>query len=243
MKSLLAASLVSTSLLLSACTGTPKHSNVLIFGTNTKFALDVSQDMTSGVGVTLGYKREEAVWMPLLPNPDDKVGLSCPNSDPDCWKYTGNDHTDRDTYSVLASFGSKSSVGAGGQQPNAQVQGEIAQYFSTGLAARALAARGGAGLVNTQAANLSPEQEARATQIADRWARDRRTVMDAVKDGANPASVDAARMKALLGKATGANRISENARARLEAASRMSQVERALVIHDRDATILAELAQ
>jgi hypothetical protein len=62
---------VITSLLvigtLSGCQ-TPNHTNTLIFGTNTKIALDVSQDPTGVVGVTLGYKRQEAVWMPLLAN-------------------------------------------------------------------------------------------------------------------------------------------------------------------------------
>jgi hypothetical protein len=53
---------------LGGCQSTPEHTNTLIFGTNTKFALDVSQDPTGVVGVTLGYKRQEAVWMPLLAN-------------------------------------------------------------------------------------------------------------------------------------------------------------------------------
>lgn len=53
---------------LGGCQSTPEHTNTLIFGTNTKFALDVSQDPTGVVGVTVGYKRQEAVWMPLLAN-------------------------------------------------------------------------------------------------------------------------------------------------------------------------------
>ena len=46
------------------------HNDVLIFGTNTKFAIDGSASAASG-GVpelTIGYKRQEAVWMPLLVN-------------------------------------------------------------------------------------------------------------------------------------------------------------------------------
>ena len=57
------------------------HNDVLVFGTSTKFALDVSAPIQNG-GVpefTLGYKRLEAVWMPLKPNgaidesPDDDM--------------------------------------------------------------------------------------------------------------------------------------------------------------------------
>lgn len=46
------------------------HNDVLVFGTSTKFALDVSAPIQNG-GIpefTLGYKRLEAVWMPLKPN-------------------------------------------------------------------------------------------------------------------------------------------------------------------------------
>lgn len=46
------------------------HNDVLVFGTTTKLALDVSAPIQNG-GIpefTLGYKRLEAVWMPLKPN-------------------------------------------------------------------------------------------------------------------------------------------------------------------------------
>ena len=140
-------------LLLIGCS-TPQHTNVLIFGTNTKFALDLSQDPTGGVGVTLGFKREEAVWMPLLPNQskstnnETMVPATC-TSNTACPKYLGSDGTNTDTYSVLASFGSKVGSGLDPQANKAEVKAQIAQYFATGLAARELAIRGGAGLVNT----------------------------------------------------------------------------------------------
>lgn len=38
---------------------------VLVFGTDTKVALDVSGDPTGQPSFTLGYKRREAVWLPL----------------------------------------------------------------------------------------------------------------------------------------------------------------------------------
>ena len=49
------------------------HNDVLIFGTNTKFAVDVSASAATG-GVpelSVGYKRQEAVWMPLVVNARD----------------------------------------------------------------------------------------------------------------------------------------------------------------------------
>lgn len=62
-------------LALAACAA--PHNDVLIFGTNTKFAVDVSASAATG-GVpelTVGYKRQEAVWMPLIVNArDSKVG-------------------------------------------------------------------------------------------------------------------------------------------------------------------------
>lgn len=46
------------------------HNNVLVFGTTTKFALDVAAPVQNASipEFTLGYKRLEAVWMPLKPN-------------------------------------------------------------------------------------------------------------------------------------------------------------------------------
>jgi hypothetical protein len=151
--------------LLLGCTSTPQHTNVLVFGTNTKVALDLSQDATSGIGITLGYKRMEAVWMPLLPNQGSANGSGlqpspCTKKD-DCPKFIGSDSAGQhDTYSVLASFGSKLGAGADATAKDARVKGEIAQYFATGLAARLLAQKGGAGLVNTNGDNLTEDQRA-----------------------------------------------------------------------------------
>lgn len=51
-------------MLLAACEGS--GSNTMIFGTNTLVALDVSGDPATGnPHFTLGYKRQEAVWLPL----------------------------------------------------------------------------------------------------------------------------------------------------------------------------------
>lgn len=163
---------------LSGCQSTPNHTNTLIFGTNTKIALDVSQDPTGVVGVTLGYKRQEAVWMPLLANTrksntsSDMLPADCSNStapdtvnvtpgskDPkvmDC-KFTGkagststNGTGAEDTYSVLATFSGegKGVAGTAAGKPEASAGGALAQFFATGLAARVLAEQGSS-IVNT----------------------------------------------------------------------------------------------
>ena len=46
------------------------HNDVLVFGTSTKFAADFSAPIQAAgmYELTLGYKRLEAVWMPLKPN-------------------------------------------------------------------------------------------------------------------------------------------------------------------------------
>jgi hypothetical protein len=112
-----------------ALAGCEQTKNVMVYATDTKVAFDVSGDPTGSPSLTLGYKRQEAVWMPLA-TPDLKE------------KEFKSDHTNgSDAYSVLGSFGMK--FGTDG--------GEIAQYFATGLAARALASSGGAALVNPNA--------------------------------------------------------------------------------------------
>lgn len=149
--------------IISGCSSAPRHSNTLIFGTSTKVALDVSQDTTGGVGVTLGYKRHEAVWMPLLANSEsggNLVPTTC--TDNPCKVFqgtTGSAGTAAgagavDTYSVLATFSGSAAGGAGssvegGTSPGAKASGTLAQYFATGIAARLLAQTGGASIVNT----------------------------------------------------------------------------------------------
>lgn len=49
--------------MLCASCSAPKHTNTLIFGTTTRFAIDASQEPTGSLGITIGYKRHEAVWM------------------------------------------------------------------------------------------------------------------------------------------------------------------------------------
>jgi hypothetical protein len=158
--------LIITVGLLTLVTGcyTPKHSNVLIFATNTKFGVDISYDpKTQEPSFVVGFRRQEGVWMPLLANfgPDglEPGPLTVTNNvggQADVQQiaphmlYRGNQGNDRDTYSVLATFrgsaaGQTSGTNGGGASSS------IAQYFATGLAARELAQRGGAALVSTKA--------------------------------------------------------------------------------------------
>lgn len=155
-------------LALSGCSSLGDHNDVLLFGTDTKFALDVSADATSGgtPSVTFGYKRKEAVWMPLLTN-----GVCRGKAPPDYCKpadrdkaaarYTGSDSTKgggrSDAYSVFASFGANLKGEANG---SAHATVGLAQFFATGIAAQKLAE-------NPQAANvLSVQPEATGQAIA-----------------------------------------------------------------------------
>lgn len=171
---------VAAALLLGGCS-TPKHSNVLIFGTNTRVAFDVSYDpKTQEPGILLGYKRQEAVWMPLLANLADSSGtaraptaaeLSADKS----LLYIGRDGPEKarktDTYSVLASFGAKfeGKAKGAGTSPELSSSAGLAQFFATGLAARALAERGGEALVSVQ--NSAAPAQARAAEAEAEKAR------------------------------------------------------------------------
>jgi hypothetical protein len=160
-----ASAVLALALTLSGCAFTP-HNNVMIFATSTKTALDVSQEPTGTLSATIGYKRLEAVWMPLLANQtapgDQKAGSVTPAPCPDptdkggnkrCPLFQGNEGDNYDTYSVLGTFSGQASGVAGGATPGVEARGQIAQFFATGLAARALASPGGnAALFNTSAA-------------------------------------------------------------------------------------------
>lgn len=156
---------------LAGCAMTP-HKNTMIFATSTRTAIDVSQDATGLLGVTVGYKRLEAVWMPLLPDQgqvdkDGKVVLTpapchatAVPKEP-CPMYQGSSaEGDRDTYSVLGTFSGQASGVAGGAGAGVEGKGQIAQFFATGLAARKLAEPGGnAALFNTSAGS-APDAKA-----------------------------------------------------------------------------------
>lgn len=202
---------------IAGCSSTPRHSNTLIFGTETKVALDASQDTTGGVGVTLGYKRHEAVWMPLLANIDSAGNLVPATCTSDtCRTFQGTTGTGGaaagagavDTYSVLATFSGSATGGAGssvegGTSPGAKASGSLAQYFATGIAARLLAQTGGASIVNTAGESkvtvidTKTVTEARGIVDKNRIAVER--VMSAVTD--KNGKLDSAKYSALVSKA------------------------------------------
>ena len=160
---------------------------VLVFGTDTKVALDLSSGSpTKEPSITLGYSRHEAVWLPLIADTGNfltyrclttgedgklvctdtvpathKCAVSLGDTPPNATfegtqmvclssgtlttKFVGRtDSKAEDAYSVIASFGLDSSGN----------RATIAQYMATGIAARELARRGGASLVNPEAVPL-----------------------------------------------------------------------------------------
>ncbi len=145
-------------IMLTGCVQMTRHSNTMVFGTNTTLGIKVGAEATSTPGITFGYSRQEAVVMPLIANTADNgtTQAPCPQvvADgtasvaqlPESCRLIGKDGADRtDTYSVLASFGAR--FGSELEPGNAKLDGQIAQYFATGIAARLLAENGGAATV------------------------------------------------------------------------------------------------
>jgi hypothetical protein len=164
---------------LSGCVQMTRHSNTMVFGTNTTLGITVGTGATSTPGISVGYQRQEAVVMPLLANTDDdgSVQKPCPKPnapagvspvlDASC-VLLGKEGQDYDSYSVMASFGAK--FGGSTTTTDGKATGEISQYFATGLAARELARHAGAAAVATGSAatanaslNASPEMVAAIT--------------------------------------------------------------------------------
>lgn len=153
------------------------HNNVLVFGTDTSFGVnvDIAPDPSSPVGVAIGYKRKEAVWMPLVVNNQTcEKGSGMKSNSIKCTTTTRADgdtsddavdgsskfkgksgkkdaEYEEDTYSVFASFGGNAKGGKDGAQL------AVAQFFATGIAAQRLGANPAAAqLVSVQ----SPGTEA-----------------------------------------------------------------------------------
>lgn len=62
-------------LALSGCVQATRHSNAIVFGTNTSLGVNVGAGSTSVPGINIGYNRQEAVFMPLLANTRDQAEL------------------------------------------------------------------------------------------------------------------------------------------------------------------------
>lgn len=95
--------LVVLALLAGGCVTRHPHNDVAIFGTTTKVAIDVDAPVQNG-GIpqfTIGYKRNEGVWMPLKPNgvahePGDTVADLIMRLN-DCVQTAGVNGLDTDT--------------------------------------------------------------------------------------------------------------------------------------------------
>ncbi|MCA3697857.1 hypothetical protein [Aquidulcibacter sp.] len=160
---------ITSALLASGCTQTVRHTNTLLFATNSQIALSAGTNATTQPEVTFGYKRQEVVVMPLVANyapdkdkPENYIPCGSPTSPPPstCFIVGKNGASGaQDSYSVLASFGAKFGGRTNGTAPEASVG--IAQYFATGVAAQLLAATGGASVISTAAQQpASPERAA-----------------------------------------------------------------------------------
>ncbi|MEK9660513.1 MAG: hypothetical protein VW644_02055 [Alphaproteobacteria bacterium] len=154
---------------------------VLVFASDTKVALDVSADPTGQPSFTLGFKRREAVWLPLASGRPQthqcsiNAGqLACvPTDDPtlathECVpaEQASQANTTIGGKHMLCLPGgaaSKFVARNGANQEDAysvmasfglesnSSGAKIAQYLATGHAARALATSGGAALVSSEA--------------------------------------------------------------------------------------------
>lgn len=144
---------------LSGCVQATRHSNTMIFGTNTQLGIRAGAGVTSVPEVNVGYSRQEAVVMPLVANSRDDGRYQSPCDPSRAVQVSGGaqfavhpcvlvgvNKELQDSYSVLASFGAKFDGGA--DKTGARASGGLAQYFATGAAAQLLAITGGAAVVS-----------------------------------------------------------------------------------------------
>lgn len=147
--------------LAAGCVQATRHSNTMVFGTNTSVGVKVGTNTGETPQILIGYDRQEAVIMPLLANTSEHSAngnLLSPcdpaedyDGDDDALhpclfvasRTDGQNRSSQDSYSVLASFGAEISADSTAGKGSVG----LAQYFSTGLAAQLLAANGGAAVV------------------------------------------------------------------------------------------------
>jgi hypothetical protein len=147
--------------LLGGCVQATRHSNTMVFGTNTSFGIKVGTDTAQVPSIVVGYNRQEAVVMPLVANTVEfpsstsatnrlspcnlaaPVGVSGAKFAVHPCLLAAVNGKAMDSYSVLASFGASYDASGSG------AKGGLAQYFATGVAAQLLAATGGAAVVST----------------------------------------------------------------------------------------------
>ncbi len=164
------------------CVQATRHSNALIFGTNTSFGIQVGTNATQVPSVVVGYNRQEAVVVPLVANTGEaKANGNEPSRLKPCdlsnanaaalnarfpvhpCSLVGVNGKAQDSYSVLASFGAQFS---GAAATGAKAEGGLAQYFATGVAAQMLATTGGASVIAVGPAATASAIEAPSTREA-----------------------------------------------------------------------------
>lgn len=162
---------LTLAMLLPGCVQATRHSNTMLFGTNTKFGLSVGTTPANIPEINVGYSRQEAVVLPLVANVADNGTVQTP-----CDMSSGGVGAEKskfavhpcslvavkaealDSYSVLASFGADFDGSANAD--GSKAKGGLAQYFATGMAAQLLAFNGGASVVAVgEAAIKAAEQE------------------------------------------------------------------------------------
>lgn len=182
-------------LALGGCVQATRHSNTMVFGTNTSFGIKVGTEVAQTPSIQVGYNRQEAVILPLVANTVEAGGANGNKLGPcrldqqievdgngefavhPC-SLVGINGKALDSYSVLASFGADFDASGSG------AKGGLAQYFSTGIAAQLLAATGGASVVATgNAAAVSAAKAPDATQTIQSLYGDKPTFQLGVVQG------------------------------------------------------------
>jgi hypothetical protein len=146
----------------------PAHNNTLIFSVKRDLGIGVSTPSAAdqSVNITLGYKERQAAWVPLWANQvtgttstksvhcsgpllDAEKGSKTSKECKDGPKFVagsesskGNNDAD-DAYSTFASFGGDLTAAGDAGGKNANLNGKLASFFATGVAAQHLAKQTG----------------------------------------------------------------------------------------------------
>lgn len=131
---------------VTSCAQMSRHSNTLMFGTNTSIGIGVGQSASQTPEIDIGFRRQEVAIVPVLANTTkdgNTLGPCDVKNVADCKFQATHNGTDKDSYSTLASFGSKT----GADTTGGKAEVSVAQYFATGVAAQQLVISGGANVV------------------------------------------------------------------------------------------------
>lgn len=164
------------------------HNNVLVFGTDTNYGIGISAapDPAAPASITIGYKRKEAVWMPLIVNRqactdtvdnDGTTSKTCTNATAVDADDSSDPKVDTSAKYVGKAGGVDKSRGGSSYEEDtysvfasfggsAKASGDggavaVAQFFATGIAAQRLGANPGATrLVSAATGNAATVRDA-----------------------------------------------------------------------------------